>query len=273
MRALQNDGLTLLELIVAMSLTFAIAATCVGLLVSANDMLDMALTAAYVLETDRTVFGIFASDLAGLAYERTTVPTQSEDFDETVFAEDDPLALTVRDVSLLILTRDYTDYEGRSRAADVLFLQTTGAGDAEGDGKCNPLSRVLYCLCVDDGDGDRSNDPAVILPDTVCVETTRLTLLRSVWYSKNSFTRLALPDANVDTQSPEEMLLAEDVVAMEIRVMLAGGETFERRTTVHPDAASEKIIAVQIILTLREPYNDEEREVREVFYLAETECY
>ena len=235
--------------------------------------MTMALAEAYVLETDRTVFGILASDIAGLVCERTAVPAWPEDFDETVFAADDPPSLAARDVSLLILTRDYTDHEGRTRAADVLFLQTTGAGDAEGGGKTNPVSRVLYCLCIDDGDGDRSNDPAVILPDTVCGEETRLALLRSVWYSKNSFARLALPDADTDTQPPEEMLLAENVVAMEIRVMLAGGETFERRTTVLPDAESKKIIAVQIVLTLREPYNDEEREVREVINLAETECY
>jgi hypothetical protein len=245
----------------------------VTILTSADDMLGVALTDAYVYETDRTVFGFFRSDLSGLVLERTASPSLAEDFEDADFEEDDPLYYAARDVSLLVVKRDYTDYKGRSRPADILFLQTTGAGNADEDLKTNPIIRALYCLCVDNGDGDHSNDPAVILPDTVCRKKTRLSLLRCVWYSRNSFSRLELPDGDTDAKQPEETLLVEDVVAIEIRVMSADVDGFERRTAVVPDVEDEKIIAVQVVLTVIEPGTGEERELVEILNLADVECY
>ncbi len=269
-----EDGFTLLEMVFAIAMTSALISTFLLVLTSADDSLHQALVEAYVRETGQSALEIIASDVRGLAYERTCLPARSEDFEKTEFPVGDPLARAARHLSLIVLKRDYVDAEGSSRPADVLFLQTTGAGDTEGGRKVNPVCRVLYALCADDGDGDRSNDPAVtLLSREEIADAKSVNLHRCVWYSRSAFARLELPDKISEMLPPEEALLAQDVVAFEVRVMTADMEEFKRRTFVFPNAEDKQPVAIEFIITLCDPHTREEHEVRAVFALEELECY
>ena len=269
-----ENGFTLLEMVFALAITSALISTFLLVLTSANDSLHQTLVNAYVRETGQSALEVIASDVRGLARERTCLPARSEDFDRAGFPAGDPSDDAARYLSLIVLKREYIDAEGNGRSADILFLQTTGAGDAEGGRKVNPVCRVLYALCAADGDGDRSNDPAVTLLSREEIANAKsINLHRCVWYSRSAFARLELPDGVSEMLPPEESLLAQEVVAFEVRVMTADAEEFSRRTFVFPNVEDKTPVAIEFIITLRDPHTREEHEVRAAFALEELECY
>jgi len=270
----RKKGFTLIEAVISIAVVSILVSTLLVVLTTAHDALQQGLVGEYVRETGQSVLGIIESDIRGLVYERTCAPADSEDFQTANFDPEEPAARAAAHLSLIIIRRDYVDASGVSRPADMLFLQTTGAGDAEGGRKVNPVCRVLYSLCADDGDGDRSDDPAIAsLSQEDIGGAVSINLHRCVWYSHSAFSRLELPDAIFDDEPPVESLLARDVVAFEVRLITAAGDEFERRTLVFPNTKGESPAAIEIVITLRDPYTHKEHELRAAFSPGEMECY
>jgi prepilin-type N-terminal cleavage/methylation domain-containing protein len=270
----EKCGFTLIEMIIAIGIVSTIIAAFLGVLVSAQNALKRTLVDSYVRETAQSSLEIISSDVRGLVWERTYVPARSADFEGAKFAAADPAARAARDLGIVILKRDYIDRDGRTRPADVLFLRTTGAGDAEAGQKVNPVCRVLYALCLDDGDGDCSNDRTVIaLSQNEIAAVKNVSLVRCAWYSRDAFAALELPGADIAASPSEKSLLAKEVVGFEVRVMTDGGSGFARRTLVFPDVSGERPLAIEIVITLKDPYTHEEHEVHRAFAVEALECY
>ena len=272
----RQKGFTLIEAMMTVSITSILMTSFLLALNSARDSLDRALVDSHILAARESVFGMFHTDLGGIVYERSCVEGSDEEFDEADFtgasgASNPDAARAARYLALVVLKRNYVDERGTLRPADVLLLQTAGANSLTRSEKLNPVCRVLYCLCSDDGDGDWSNNPVVHAPQG---KGGRVGLYRCVWGSPGAFGGLTLPDAVRDSAPPEESLLAQDVRELEISVLMKGKDRFERRTLVFPNTEPDrKPTALRVRIVIYNPVEKREHTVWRVFHLGELECY
>ncbi len=256
----------MIELMVALSISAVILVTLIGVVASLHDTFTRSLDDAYIRETTQTAYEIIDADIRGCACERSCEPVSSESFESATLAPDDELSRAAKYLSLVVIKRDRLDPETGVRPSDILFLQTTSAGDTEGGLKTSPISRVLYCLCGDNAD---LSAEATITPGRPYSPAGGTSLFRIAHYSFDSFERLALPGV---PPSGESLLIA-DVAAFEVKVLVDKERGFERRTLVEPNPERERATAVEITITLRDPHSGEERRVKLYFTRRTLDCF